>query len=227
VYGDPTFTAMVELERRIVELGRARGVLGALARHPAGVLQVVLAVWRLPLVEVTISPWHAARWFSPDFPLCGGPIFGGHLAQAVLDLAPDEEAYLAGRRKQALRTNLRHARRLGVRARSIASYDEWAIAARDIIRSGPDGEVLITQMQPPPATQDMDLLHTFMRSTLRCWGARHLIGGRTGGSAGLQYFQYLLGYEVRNLRITVQDAAADPRSGARSGCALPSSAPCS
>jgi hypothetical protein len=35
---------------------------------------------------------------------------------------------------------------------------------------------------------------------------RYLIGGRTGGSAGLQYFQHLLGYEVCNLRITVRDA---------------------
>jgi hypothetical protein len=255
VYGDPVYRAMIELEARVVHLGRIKGALGAFARHPIIVLQVVIAVCRLPVLEVIISARQAMAWRSLDF--YGVSVFPGRFAQAVLDLGPDDEAYLAGRRKQALRTNLNHARRWGLQAKTIGSYDEWAALATDILRSRPDGEIWIEMVQRPPATDDMQyfvavddagrplafnvtavmndcavliwsasasdhpsrsaaryMLHTFMRTELRCRGVQQLIAGRTRGSPGLQYFQHLLGYEVRNLRITVRDAIGVP---ARSG----------
>jgi hypothetical protein len=47
-----------------------------------------------------------------------------------------------------------------------------------------------------------------MRSDLRSRGVHQLVvGSAITVSPGLQYFQHLLGYEVRNLHITVQDAA--------------------
>ena len=68
----------------------------------------------------------------------------------------------------------------------------------------------------PAASVSRYLLHTAMRSDLRSRGVRHLIGGTAmGSSPGLQYFQYLLGYEVRNLDITVRGPVygSRPRQG--------------
>src|SRR5262249_48169108 len=136
---------------------------------------------------------------------------------------------------------------LGVQVSSVASYHEWSTATREVLRTRPNGLELISQMRPPPATQEMGyfvavgdrsravalngvcpfargaglvwsfsapdhpaasssryLLHTFMRSDLRRRGVRYLVGG-TGvrDAPGLHYYQHLLGYEVRNLRIRV------------------------
>jgi hypothetical protein len=170
----------------------------------------------------------------------------------VLDLAPDDEAYLAGRRKQALRTNLRHARQQGLQANLVETYDEWLAAAREVLRHRQDGSEVLGQMGPPPDSQPVAyyvatvpggrpvaygitaifndcavlarmlsaptdpasssaryLLHTFMRSDLRDRGVRNLIVGTAiRETPGLQYFQYLLGYEVRNLQITVRSRLA-------------------
>jgi hypothetical protein len=250
MYGDPTFKAMTDLAHRIVQFGRTRGVLGALIRHPNVILPVLLAAWRLPVIHLTIHPSQAVAWFVLQFPPVARPIFGGRRAQAVLDLAPDDDNYLAGRRKQALRTNLSHARQEGLHGKRVATYDEWSVAAHEVLRSrggGPELE-LIQQMQPPSGLQDVGyyavvdqegrsvaysvaaifndsavltcmlsvpqhpaasaaryLLHTLMRSDLRTRGVRYLIVGTAVAiSPGLQYFQYLLGYEVRNLHITVR-----------------------
>jgi hypothetical protein len=250
VYTDPLFQVTSELARRVSQSGRFRGVLGAILRHPLMVCGIMIGIWRLPVIEVTINRRQATAWFARRFPIVGEPIFGGRRAQAVLDLDADSEQYLAGRRKQALRTNLRHARQLGVQVQRVATYDEWFVAAREILRYRPDGQELIRQMQPTPPWQDMGyfvatdhegravafslvaifndcavlvwslslhhhpagssaryLLHTMMRSELRDRGVRHLIAGSAvRESAGLQYFQYLLGYEVRNLKIAVRGA---------------------
>jgi hypothetical protein len=260
LYTDPMFTMASDLARRTVESGRVRGLLGAFTRRPDRVLQVLLAVWRLPVVEVILSPHEAAAWLVMDFAPVAGRIYGGRRAQAVLDLAADDETYLIGRRKQALRTNLTHAGQHGVKARRIASYHEWSVDACEVLRQRPDGLERINQMQPPPVTQPVAyyvatargerpvaysvaaifndcavlarmlsipdhpassaaryLLHTYMRSDLRSRGIRHLVVGTAiRERPGLQYFQYLLGYEVRNLRIVVRDMARSRPSDRRS-----------
>ena len=205
---------------------------------------------RLPVVHVSVSTSQATALFSRDFAPIAAPIFGGRLAQAVLDLEPDDQSYLSGRHRQALRTNMKHARKMGIEASSVGSYDEWSTATREVLRSRPGGPEMITRLRTPPATQDMGyfvavdhsgrpvaisaaaiftecavlvwslsapdhpaasssryLLHTLMRSSLRRRGVRHLIAG-TGvrDAPGLHYFQHLLGYEVRNLRIRVEGA---------------------
>jgi hypothetical protein len=134
-----------------------------------------------------------------------------------------------------------------VLADSVATYDEWSLAAREVLQFRPNGMDFVSHMQSPPVTQEMGyfvatdprgspvafslvaifnecavlicsvslahhpaasssryLLHTFMRSDLRARGVRYLIAGSAvTESPGLQYFQYLLGYEVYNLRISV------------------------
>jgi hypothetical protein len=123
VYGDPEFRAASDLARRIAQAGRVRGLLGASTGDLAATFPILVAVWRLPAVRVTVSRHAAAVWFSPNFPPVDRRLFDGRWAQAVLDLGPDDESYLAGRHKQALRTNMSHARQLGVQVNRVATYD--------------------------------------------------------------------------------------------------------
>lgn len=256
VYTDPLFRATRDIGRHFAGSRRVRGLLSALARRPITLFQVVLAVARLPVVELSISDEHAAALFSPEFEPIGAPIYGGRLAQAVLDLEPDDQSYLSGRHRQALRTNINKARKLGVEVSPAASYREWSAATREVLRSRPAGPEMITRLRPPPDRQDMGyfvavddggrpvaisvaaifadcavlvlslsaphhpaasssryLLHTCMRSDLRNRGVRYLIAG-TGvcDAPGLHYFQHLLGYEVRNLRIRVRGTSEAVRT---------------
>jgi hypothetical protein len=52
-------------------------------------------------------------------------------------------------------------------------------------------------------------LHTFLALDLGCSGAKHLLtGSALRETAGTQYFQHLLGYQARNLRIKVIQSPA-------------------
>jgi hypothetical protein len=251
VYGDRMFRATADVARHFTGRGRLRGLIGAVARRPAALVRVLLVVPRLPVVEVSVSAGQAAALLSRDFAPIASPIFGGRFAQAVLDLEPDDDVYLSGRPRQALRTNMRRARTLGVEVTSLAGYDEWLTVTQEVLRSRPGSPETTTRLRPPPATQDMGyfvaiddrgrpvaiscvalftecavlvwslsapdhpaassaryLLHTYMRSDLRTQGARYLIAG-TGvrDGPGLHYFQHLLGYEVRNLRIRIRESS--------------------
>jgi hypothetical protein len=165
-----------------------------------------------------------------------------------LDLQSDDDVYLAGHRKQALRTNINHARRAGVRVTRLAGYRDWLAAAREIYQARPGGQEVLRQIGPPDDDEKMVylvavnrtgtpvaiagavvldrlgvlfnlitrpgephgsvtryLVHTELRSWLKLEGVQFL----TAGSAlrlvaGLQYFQHLLGYELRNLRIIAE-----------------------
>jgi hypothetical protein len=91
-------------------------------------LGVLAAVWRLPVIDLQVQQADAdAWWFRHRF----GP---RRLAWAVLDLPVTEEQYLAGRHKHALRTNLRHARALGVTS-SRVTYETWLEAASVVSRA--------------------------------------------------------------------------------------------
>jgi hypothetical protein len=61
---------------------------------------------------------------------------------------------------------------------------------------------LLTRPQHPASATSRYLLHTFLRGELRARGVDHLIAGSAlRQTKGVQYFQHLLGYEVRNLSI--------------------------
>jgi hypothetical protein len=248
-YSDPMFRTVVDVARHFAASGNIRGFLRALARQPLALFRVLLTVVRLPILDVSVTAGQAAVWFSEDFAPISTDIFTGRWAQAVLDLQPNDRTYLSGRRKQAVRTNVRNAQKLGVEAVTLADYGEWSSRTRQVLLSREDGLGMITQLRPPSPTQDLAyfaavdaegrpvvttvvalfgecavlvrslstphhpaaspsryLLHTFVRSELHKRGVRHLIGGTGVRSApGLHYFQHLLGYELRNLRIHVLD----------------------
>jgi hypothetical protein len=218
-------------------------LIGSVARRPA-TLRALAAVWRLPVTDLRVrradaDAWWFGHWFGPR----------RRLAWAVLDLPAAEEYYLVGRSRQALRTNLRHARALEV-ASSRVTYETWFEAASAVLRArgeepGPDqdrprpgqeaayyvardvsgaplafaGAALFGQFaalfslvsrpdRQPDASWARYQLHTFLALDLGCSGVEHLLAGSAlRETAGTQYFQHLLGYRARNVRVKVIQSA--------------------
>jgi hypothetical protein len=208
-------------------------------------LRALVAVWRLPVIELQVrqadaDAWWFRDWFRPR----------RRLAWAVLDLPAAEEHYLVGRPKQALRTNLRHARDLRVTT-SRVTYETWFEAVSAVMaarghkpgpeqdRPGPGqqaafyvardargealafaGAALFGQFaalfvlvsrpdRQPCASWARYQLHTFLALDLSCSGVEYLVAGHAlREPAGTQYFQHLLGYRARNLRIKVIQSGA-------------------
>ncbi|MEP7022216.1 MAG: hypothetical protein ABJB47_00050 [Actinomycetota bacterium] len=66
-----------------------------------------------------------------------------------------EKHYLAGRRRQALRTNLRHARNAGVASGRVPTYEDWSEAVDAILHSRSDGPDLALEIAKPEPGQDV------------------------------------------------------------------------
>jgi hypothetical protein len=243
-YGSWEFRAASDLARRLPNSSPAPALIGSVARQPA-MLRVLAAVWRLPVTDLRVrqaeaDAWWFGHWFGPR----------RRLAWAVLDLPAAEEHYLVGRPRQALRTNLRHARALGVTS-SRVTYETWFEAVSAVMRArgdkpGPEqdrpgpgqqaayyvardargtplafaGAALFGQFaalfhlvsrpdRQPEASWARYQLHTFLALDLGCSGVEHLlVGSAIREPPGNQYFQHLLGYRVRNLRIKVIQSGA-------------------
>jgi hypothetical protein len=236
-YGSQEFLAASEWARGLRLDRRTSVVLGNVARHPA-MLRFLAALWRLPITDLRVrqadaDAWWFGHWFGPR----------RRLAWAVLDLPAAEEHYLVGRPRQALRTNLRHARARGVTS-SRVTYETWFEAVSAVMRArddtpGPEqdrpwpeqevayyvardargtalafaGAALFGQFavlfalvsrpdRQPDASWARYQLHTFLVFDLGSCGVEHLItGSALREPAGHQYFQHLLGYRPRNLRV--------------------------
>lgn len=127
-----------ELDRRRrtrYRRGRDRAPLiaaGWLLRLPA----LVRFLRRVPRVRVQLSDRPAGRMIAAHLALrwCGVPRF--RLAQGVLRLPPDFASYLRGRRRQAVRTNVRRARERGVVCRHV-TLPAWRPADRPIHAPAP------------------------------------------------------------------------------------------
>jgi hypothetical protein len=249
-YGSWEFRAASDLARRLPYSPRVWALIGSVVRDPA-LIRVFIAIWRLPVVDLRVPRADADAW-SEASPV-GRGISAGRWAQAVLELPTVEEHYLAGRPKQALRTNLRHARDLGVTSDRIPTYEAWFEAASVILHARPDGPDMARQMNKPEPRQQVAYyvardadetplafarvallgqfavlftmishpdrrpsaswaryqLHTFLALSLGRSGVKHLIiGSAFRETAGNQYFQHLLGYRARNLRVEVTESGA-------------------
>jgi hypothetical protein len=64
-----------------------------------------------------------------------------------------ERDYLTGRSRQALRTNLRHARQCGVTSARVHGYEAWSEAASVIMAARPDGRRAGREMGKPEPGQ--------------------------------------------------------------------------
>jgi hypothetical protein len=243
VYGKPEFRAAVDLMQRRGANGGIPGAALALLRHPT-LCRAAISITALPTVTVKLSRQNAAIWSAPNSSVTRR-LAGGWRAQAVLDLQLDDDLYFAGRRKQALRTNLNRARQAGVAVTRQASYTDWLAAAREIHKHRSGGQETLREIGPPEDDEKMVylvatnptgtpvafagavvldqlgvlfallslpgeshasvsryLIHTDLRTWLKKDGVQFLTtGSALHLSPGLQYFQYLLGYEVQNLRV--------------------------
>jgi hypothetical protein len=130
-YGSQEFLAASDMARCLPKPAPASALIGSVARHP-GIIGVLAAVWRLPVIDLRVQQADAdAWWFRDWFAL------RRRLAWAVLDLPTVEDHYLVGRSRQALRTNLRHARTRGVTS-SRVTYEGWFEAVNAILRARDD-----------------------------------------------------------------------------------------
>jgi len=238
-YGSRGFHAASDLARRLPHSALAPALIGNLARRPA-LLQGAAAVCRLPVTDLQVGKAEADAWWFRDW-------FAVRLqlAWAVLDLPTAKDHYLTGRHRQALRTNLRHARVRGVTS-SRVSYETWFEAVSTVMRArdltpGPEqdrpgpgqqaafyvaraagGEPLAFAEvalfgefaalahlvsrpdRQPDSSWARYQLHTCLVLDLACCGTEHLLSGSAVTEpAGNQYFQHLLGYRARNLRVKV------------------------
>lgn len=243
-YGSREFRAASDLARRLPDSSPVPALLGSVVRQPS-TLRILAAVWRLPVTDLRVrqadaDAWWFRHWFGPR----------RRLAWAVLDLPAAEGHYLVGRPKQALRTNLRHARALGMTS-SRVSYETWFEAVSAIMRArgdkpGPEqdgpgpgqqaayyvtrdacgtplafaGVALFGQFaalfslvsrpdRQPDASWARYHLHTFLALDLGRSGVQYLLtGSALREPPGHQYFQHLLGYRARNVRVKVTGDAA-------------------
>jgi hypothetical protein len=221
-------------------------LIGTVVRDPA-LIRVIVAVSRLPVVDLRVCRADADAWLG-TVGLIGNIVRKRRWAQAVLELPTLEEHYLAGRPKQALRTNLRHARNLGVTSDRIPTHEAWFEAASVIIHARGDGPEVARAMGKPKSGQEVAYylardadetplafarvalfgqfavlfamlsnhdrhpsaswaryqLHTFLALDLGSSGLKYLlVGSALRESVGNQYFQHLLGYQARNVRVEV------------------------
>ena len=258
-YGSWEFTAASDLARRLPYSPGNWALIRSVVRDPA-LIRVLVAIRRLPVVDLRVRRADADAWAEARF----GPARHGRLAQAVLDLPAAEDHYLAGRPKQALRTNLRHARDLGVTSDRVPTYEAWYEAASVIFQVRGDRHAAGREMDKPEPGQHVayyvardargtplafagialfgqfavlfamlsrpDLqpsacfaryqLHTCLALDLGSSGVKHLlVGSALRETAGNQYFQHLLGYRARNLRVEVIESAGAAATGSPRGSA--------
>ena len=249
-YGSREFRAASDLARRLPHSPRVATLARSVLRDPA-LIRVVVAVWRLPIVDLRVGRADLDAWLGAFVGPVGRTMRSRRWAQAVLDLPTAEKPYLAGRPKQALRTNLRHASKVGVTSSRISTHEAWFEAASIVLQARHDGPGALQEMNEPEAGQQVAYyvardadetplafarvalfdqfavlftmlshldrhpsaswaryqLHTFLALDLGRTGVRHLlVGPALRESPGNQYFQHLLGYRVRNLRVEVTES---------------------
>jgi hypothetical protein len=112
----------------------------------------LLGLLRTPVATVRLRADEAAR--LRDFvPMVGRSLFPSRrsqLAQFMLEVPAIEAEYLAGKSRQALRTNLRHAAQAGIKCQRFSCYDDWRPLAEAILHErGPSERVLLDRITPP------------------------------------------------------------------------------
>src|SRR5689334_10071616 len=148
-YGSRDFLVASDLARRLPYSPQVWALIGNVVRHPS-LIRAFVAVGRLPVVDLRAQRADVDAWGGAHF----APACRGRLAQAVLELPASERDYLAGRSRQALRTNLRHARERGVTSDRVLSYQAWSEAASVVMAARPDGRRPGREMgQPEPGQQ--------------------------------------------------------------------------
>jgi hypothetical protein len=181
----------------------------------------------LPTVDVRLTSSLAGQMIGEHFAIRSDGRFRYRDAQGVLWLPADFSDYLRGRHRQAVRTNVGHARRAGLRVES-RRIDDWVPGDGDSrsghIQAGPvewwlafDSDDSLVGEAILSVDEDTALLHGLTtKATFARWMLHAAIVERLCGhcrvllvngdeayalSAGNQHFQRLLGYDIARVRI--------------------------
>ena len=139
--------------RPALGVGRLKATSLALVRRPSRT-RTLLSLRELPIVKLRLSATEHDRWLHAQWPAGGESLFDGHWAQAVIQTSVKEHEYLAGRHRQAVRTNIRRARELGITAARLGGYDEFAAASTPVYRSRSGGDAVLAAMRRPPPSDE-------------------------------------------------------------------------
>jgi hypothetical protein len=181
----------------------------------------------LPTVDVRLTPSPVGQMIGQHFAIRDDRRLRYRDAQGVLRLPTDFSEYLRGRHRQAVRTNVGHARRDGLRA-DVEFVPDWEPGTGDsrlaFITPGPverwnlltaegaivaqailsvDEEVALLQGLMSLVPHGRWLLHTTMVERL-CGSAEVLLINCDDAylmPPGVQYFQRLLGYDIARLQL--------------------------
>lgn len=211
------------------------GLRSAWGRHRAGAPALARYGRRLPVTDLRLTGSPSGRMIAEHFAIRDDGGFRYRTAQGVLSLPEDFAAYMRGRHRQAVRTNVGHARRSGLVAQSVA-IDGWAPGLddtrRDAITPGPVERWMVFDSDGTPAADailsvddEVALLHGSVSFSPHArWLIHTAIVERLCGDVeilltnspdayfldpGHQHFQRLLGYRISRLHVS--------RSGAPTG----------
>ena len=238
-YGTEAFEQVSQFARGFGEgAGRTRDALAFLAQNPGQGGRTIVSILRLPSVDIQLSESEQGRSLRSHLVATDSRVPTGRFAQAVLATDLSDDLYLSGRRKQALRTNLRRCRDAGITCRDVRQVGELAALRHELLTLGDpaewytdwdglwrpvfvarraDGELLAianvtvdgrwawlgqfrTVSERAGAGIARYALHVHMYRWLRAAGVQWLWAGNALNLwPGLQYFQYLLGFEIYNL----------------------------
>jgi hypothetical protein len=197
-----------------------RGLLGSLSRVPV----LVRFLWELPQTNVHLSDSPTGLAIAEHLSLTRWGIPRFRLAQGVLYLPSDFASYLRGRRRQAVRTNVRRARDLGIDSHS-TTVPGWTRPGEKLTRAAPVehwwatspdgavvGEAWVTVDEECALLHTMGsseryarwLLHTAIVERLCAVHCRLLLTSSFDVplmAPGQQYFQRLLGYSIARVRL--------------------------
>jgi hypothetical protein len=191
---------------------------------------------RLPVTDLRLTASPSGRMIAEHFAIRDGDAFLYRAAQGVLALPGDFAAYMRGRHRQAVRTNVGRARRAGLTAFGTA-VDCWYPGLDDTRRAaitpGPverwvvldaagsiaaeailsvDDAVALLHGSVSFAPDARWLIHTAIVERL-CGNAEVLLTNSPDAyflGPGHQHFQRLLGYRISRLRIYRSTTAAAP-----------------
>lgn len=225
-YGSPTLQRACDVSRACREIDGS-GPRASWRRLRAGSLALGRYRRSLPTVDVRLTPSPVGQMIGEHFAIRGDGRLRYRDAQGVLPLQADFSEYLRGRHRQAVRTNVGHARRADLRA-EVEFVPDWAPGTDDsrlaYITPGPverwnlltaegaivaqailsvDEEVALLQGMMSLVPHGRWLLHATMVERL-CGSCEVLLINCDDAylmPPGVQYFQRLLGYEIARLRL--------------------------
>jgi hypothetical protein len=225
-YGSSTLQRACDVSRACREIDGS-GPGASWRRLRAGSLTLTRYRRSLPTVDVELTPSPAGQMIGQHFAIRSDGRLRYRDAQGFLQLPADFSEYLRGRHRQAVRTNVGHARRSGLRA-AVEYVPDWAPGTDDsrlpYITPGPverwnlltaegtivaqailsvDEEVALLQGLMSLVPHGRWLLHTAMVERL-CGSCEVLLINCDDAylmTPGVQHFQRLLGYEIGRLRL--------------------------